>query len=113
MRQFFKHTACQYHGFAVPSFNRLFHPAHPCLHLDVQVGISLVSKGPSPKSLNLVENFKHQPTFFAKLRFVAIYAFFRLGAKKCFFGEIVVFFGQELHHYMVYISYYTDLNFQL
>ena len=28
---------------AVPSFNWLFHPAHPCLHLDVQVGISLVS----------------------------------------------------------------------
>ena len=34
---------CQHHGFAVPSFNWLFHPAHPCLHLDVQVGISLVS----------------------------------------------------------------------
>ena len=38
---------CQHHGFAVPSFNWLFHSAHPCLHLDLQVEVSLVSmRGP-------------------------------------------------------------------
>ena len=47
VRQFFKHKPCQHHGFAVPSFNWLFHSAHPCLHLDLQVEVSLVSmRGP-------------------------------------------------------------------
>ena len=62
----FKHKPCQHHGFAVPSFNRLFHPAHPCLHLDLQVGNSLVGKGPSPKSLGLAENFKYQHMLFCR-----------------------------------------------
>ena len=41
--------------------------------------------------------------------FVTIYALFgRLGAEKCFFGTTLVFLGQEVDHYMVFIAYHTE-----
>ena len=71
--------------------------------------------GPPPKSLVLDENFKPEDTLFCrKLRFVAIYALFEIfGQKKCLFGSKTVFLGKELHPYMVYIAYYTELNLQI
>ena len=33
--------------------------------------------------------------------------------KQCFFGSKTVFFGQEVHYYMVYIAYFTELNLQI
>ena len=52
-----------------------------------------------PKSFNSDENFKPEHTLFCReSRFVAIYALFGdLWAKT-------VFFGQEVHDYMVYIA---------
>ena len=42
--------------------------------------------------------------------FVANYALFRdLWTKKCLFGSKTVFLGQEVHYYMVYIAYFTEL----
>ena len=35
------------------------------------------------------------------------------GQKNCIFGSKTVFLGQEVHHYMVYIAYFTELNFQI
>ena len=35
------------------------------------------------------------------------------GQKKCLFGSKTVFPGQEVHYYMVYIAYYTEINLQL
>ena len=68
-----------------------------------------------PKSLDSDENFKPVPTLFCrKLRFVAIYALFGdLWAKKVPFGVKTVFFGQEVHYYMVYIAYFTELILQI
>ena len=36
-----------------------------------------------------------------------------LGKKKCLFGSKTVFLGQEVHYYMVYIAYFTDLILQI
>ena len=33
--------------------------------------------------------------------------------KKCLFGSKTVFLGQEVHYYMVYIAYFTELNLQI
>ena len=69
--------------------------------------------GPPPKSLVLDENFKLQHTLFCrKLRFVAIYALFfgDLWPKKVPFWVKTVLLGQEVHYYMVYIAYFTELN---
>ena len=68
-----------------------------------------------PKSLDSDENFKPEHTLFCrKLRFVAIYALFGdLWAKKCLFGSKTVFLGQEVHYYMVYIAYFTELILQI
>ena len=68
-----------------------------------------------PKSLDSDENFKPEHTLFCReLRFVAIYALFGdLWAKKCLFGSKTVFLGQEVHYYMVYISYHTESNLQI
>ena len=68
-----------------------------------------------PKSLDSDENFKPEHTLFCReLRFVAIYALFGdLWAKKCLFGSKTVFLGQEVHYYMVYIAYFTELNLQI
>ena len=33
--------------------------------------------------------------------------------KKCLFGSKTVFFRQEVHYYMVYIAYFTELNLQI
>ena len=65
--------------------------------------------GPPPKSLDSDENFNPEYTLLCrKLRFVVIYALF--GQKKCLFGSKTVFVGQEVHYYMVYIGYFTELN---
>ena len=70
---------------------------------------------PPPKSLDSDENFKPEHTlFFRELRFVAIYALFGdLWAKKCLFGSKTVFLGQEVHYYMVYFAYFTELILQI
>ena len=50
--------------------------------------------------------------FVAILRFVAIYALFgNLWAKKVPFWVKTVLLGQEVHYYMVYIAYFTELKF--
>ena len=52
--------------------------------------------------------------FVATLRFVSILALFgRLWAKKCFLGSKTVFLGQEVHYYIVYIAYFTELKLQM
>ena len=68
-----------------------------------------------PKSLESDENFKPEHTLFCReLRFVAIYTLFGdLWAKKCLFGSKTVFLGQEVHYYMVYIAYFTELILQI
>ena len=68
--------------------------------------------GPPPRSLDSDENFKPQHTLFhRKLRFVAIYALFGdLRAKKVPFWSKTVLLRQEVHYYMVYIAYFTELN---
>ena len=71
--------------------------------------------GPPPKSLDSDENSKPKHTlFYRELRFVAIYALFGdLWAKKVPFGSTTVFLGQEVHYYMVYIAYFTELILQI
>ena len=59
------------------------------------------------------KNFKPEHTLFChELRFVAIYALFfgDLWAKKVPFWVKTVLLGQEVHYYMVYIAYFTELN---
>ena len=52
--------------------------------------------------------------FVAILRFVAIDALFgRLWARKMLFWVKTVFLGQEVHYYMVYIAYFTELILQI
>ena len=71
--------------------------------------------GPPPKSLDLDKNYEPEHTLFCfDLRFVAIYALFGdLWAKKNLFGSKTVFLGQEVHYYMVYIAYFTELILQI
>ena len=46
-----------------------------------------------------------------ELRFVAIYTLFGdLWAKKLPFWVKIVLLRQEVHYYMVYIAYFTELN---
>ena len=68
-----------------------------------------------PKSLDSDGNFKPEHMLFChELIFVAIYALFGdLWAKKCLFGSKTVFLGQEVHYYMVYIAYFTELILQI
>ena len=65
-----------------------------------------------PKSLDSDENFKPEHTLFCReLRFVAIYALFGdLWAKKVPFWVKTVLLGQEVHYYIVYIAYFTELK---
>ena len=57
----------------------------------------------------LGRKFKPKHTLFCcELRFVAIYALF-----GDLFESKTVFLGQEVHYYMVYIAYYTELNWQI
>ena len=67
-----------------------------------------------PKSLDSYENFKPEHALFCReLRFVAIYALFfwrSLGIKSAFWSKRTVLLGQEVHYYMVYIAYFTELN---
>ena len=73
------------------------------------------ARGPPPKSLDWDENFKLELTLFCReLRFAAIYELLGdLWAKKFLFGSKTVFFGQEVHYYMVYIAYFTELILQI
>jgi len=69
-----------------------------------------------PKSLDSDENFKPEHTLFCrKSRFVAIYAlfFWRSFGKKVPFWVKTVVLGQEVHYYMVYIAYFTELNSEI
>ena len=68
-----------------------------------------------PKSLDSDENFKPEHTLFCReLRFFAIYALFGdLWAKKVPFGSKTVIFRQEVHYYILYIAYFTELNLQI
>ena len=68
-----------------------------------------------PKSLDSDENFKPEHTLFCcELRFVAIYALSGdLWAKEVPFWSKTVFLGQEVHYYMVYIAYFTELILQI
>ena len=68
--------------------------------------------GTPPKSLDSDKNFKPKHTlFFRELRFVAICTLSRdLLAKKVPFWVKTVLLGQEVHYYMVYIAYFTELN---
>ena len=69
--------------------------------------------GGSPlKSLDSDKNFKPKHTLFCReLIFVTIYSLLEMfGQKKCLFGSKTVFLGQEVHYYMVYIAYLTELN---
>ena len=66
-----------------------------------------------PKSLDSDEDFKPEHTLFCReLRFVGIYPLFLgdLWAKKVPFWVKTVLLGQEVHYYMVYIAYFTELN---
>ena len=68
---------------------------------------------PPPKSLDSDENFKPEHTLFCReSRFVAIYPLFfgDLWAYKVPFWVKTVLLGQEVHYYMVYIAYFTELN---
>ena len=50
----------------------------------------------------------------ATLRFVAIYALFgNLWTKKCHFWSKTMLLWQEVHYYMVYIAYFTELILQI
>ena len=71
--------------------------------------------GPSPKSLDPTKILSpNMRCFVAILRFVAIYAvFLKSLGKKCLFGSKIVFLGQEVHYYMVYIAYFTELILQI
>ena len=52
--------------------------------------------------------------FVAISRFVAFYALFgELLTKKVLFGSKTAFLGQEVHYYMVYIAYFTELILQI
>ena len=69
--------------------------------------------GPPPKSLDSDENFKPEHMLFCReLRFVAIHALFLeiFGQEKVPFWVKTVLLGQEVHYYMVYIAYFTELN---
>ena len=66
-------------------------------------------EGPSPKSLELDENFKPKLTRFC--RDIKIYALFgNLWAKKVLIESKTVFLGP---YYIAYIAYYTQLNLQI
>ena len=70
-----------------------------------------------PKSFDTDKNFKPEHTLFRReLRFVAIYSLFGdLWAKKCLFVSKIVFLGyeDEVHYYIAYIAYFTELNLQI
>ena len=65
-----------------------------------------------PKSLDSDKNFMPEHMLFCReLRFVAIYALFlRYLGKKVPCWVKTVLLGQEVHYYMVYIAYFTELN---
>ena len=66
--------------------------------------------GPPPKSLDSDENFRPEQIKICRdLRTFWI----SLGQKKCLFGSKTVFLGQEVHYYMVYIEYFTELILQI
>ena len=70
------------------------------------------ARGPLPKSWDSDENFKPKHLlFFHELRFTHFLEIF--GQKKWHFGSKAVFFGQEVHYYLIYIAYFTEFNLQI
>ena len=70
------------------------------------------ARGAPAEKFGLGQKFKPEHTLFCrKLRLVGIYALFGdLWAKKVPFWVKTVFLGQEVHYYMEYIAYFTELN---
>ena len=68
-----------------------------------------------PKSLDLDENFKPEHTLFCReLSFLRLTHFLEIfRQKKCLFGSKTVFLGQEVHYYIEYIAYFTELILQI
>ena len=77
--------------------------------------VAEVARGPPAKSLDSEENLKPEHTLFCReLRFSVIYALFGdLWAKQVPFWSKTVFLGQQLHYYMVYVAYFTELILQI
>ena len=101
-------------SFSVCSQAFFLSPAHTFWSLFSLARVAEVARGrggPPPKSLNSDKNFKLEHTLFCReLRFVAIYALFGdLWVKKSLFGWKPVFLGLEMHYYMVYMAYFTEL----
>ena len=72
-------------------------------------------EGPSPKSLDSDKILKPQHTLFCRdvKIFRDLRTFWRsLGKKSAFLG-LGLFLGQEVHYYMVYIAYFTELDLQI
>ena len=65
-----------------------------------------------PKSLDSDENFKPEHTLFCRNIKICcdIRTFWRYLGKKVPFWVKTVLLGQEVHYYMVYIAYFTELN---
>ena len=62
------------------------------------------------EKFGLNENFKPEHTLFCR----DLRTFFGdLWAKKLPFGVKTVFLGHEVHYYMVYIAYFTELNLKI
>ena len=79
------------------------------IEVDIQSMVAEVVRrheGPSPKSLDSDENFKPGHTLFCR----DLRTFWRPLAKKSAF---LVFLRQEVHYYMIYIAYFTELNLQI
>ena len=65
-----------------------------------RIGVAEVGRwhgGPTPKSLDSDENFKPEHTLF-------------FSQKQCPFGPNTV---KEVHYYMVYSAYFTELNLKI
>ena len=72
-------------------------------------------EGPSPKSLESGENFKPLHTLFCRDIKICrdLRTFWKsLGKKNAFFWSKTVFLVQEVHYYMIYLAYYTELSLQ-
>ena len=70
-----------------------------------------------------IEMFNAVQSYYrAKITFVCINVFCHQGGRsctnifgqeKCLFGSKTVFLGQEVHYYIVYIAYFTELILQI
>ena len=104
---------CSYSLENTPS-NDIPYTTKQILNICVQGGTSY-AKAPRRKVWTQTKILSPNTRYFvAILRFVAIYALCgNLWAKKVPFGSKTVFLGQEVHYYMVYIAYFTELILQI